>query len=77
MAAVNTLKLSKPDFGALVENQLVNLAQSRQLGGRITDDQLVQMLQSFSTQMTRSTSTVKFDRRRAALDSDDDDDYGL
>lgn len=53
------------------------MAQQGRLGGKLDDAQLVQLLESISQQMPRSGSTVKFDRRRAALDSDDDDDdYG-
>lgn len=49
-----------------------------QLQGKLDDPQLVQLLESVNSQMPRSTSSVKFDRRRAAIDSDsDDDDYGL
>lgn len=53
------------------------MAQSGQLPGKLNEEQLIQLLESLNQQMPRSTSTVKFDRRRAALDSDDDEDYGL
>lgn len=76
--AVNTLKLSKPDKAQLVEGQIIRMAQSGQLPGRLNEEQLIQLLESLNSQLPKSTSTVKFDRRRAALDSDDDDDdYGL
>lgn len=56
---------------------IIQMAQQGRLGGKLDDAQLVQLLESISQQMPRSGSTVKFDRRRAALDSDDDDDdYG-
>lgn len=75
---VNTLKLSKPDKAQLVEGQIIRMAQSGQLPGRLNEEQLIQLLESLNSQLPKSTSTVKFDRRRAALDSDDDDDdYGL
>lgn len=62
----------------MVEGMVVRMAQMGQLQGKLDDAQLVQLLESINSQMPRSTSTVvKFDRRRAAIDSDDDDDYGL
>lgn len=48
-----------------------------QLPGKLDDAQFIQLLESVNSQMPRSTSSVKFDRRRAAIDSDDDEDYGL
>lgn len=61
----------------MVEGMIVRMAQMGQLQGKLDDTQLVQLLQSVNSQMPRSTSTVKFDRRRAAIDSDDEDDFGL
>lgn len=74
---VNTLKCSKPEKAQLVEGQLLRMAQSGQLPGKLNEEQLIQLLESLNQQIPRSTSSVKFDRRRAALDSDDDEDYGL
>lgn len=74
---VNTLKLSKPEKAQLVEGQIIRMAQSGQLPGKLNDEQLIQILESLNSQLPKSTSTVKFDRRRAAMDSDSDEDYGL
>lgn len=74
---MNTLKISKPEKAQMVEGMIVRMAQMGQLQGKLDDTQLVQLLQSVNSQMPRSTSTVKFDRRRAAIDSDDEDDFGL
>lgn len=74
---VNTLKISKPEKAQMVEGMIVRMAQMGQLQGKLDDAQLVQLLESVNSQMPRSTSSVKFDRRRAAIDSDDEDDYGL
>lgn len=73
LQAVNTLKISKPDKAQMVEGMIVRMAQMGQLQGKLDDAQLVQLLESVNSQMPRSTSSVKFDRRRAAIDSDDDD----
>lgn len=61
----------------MVEGIIIRMAQMGQIAGKLDDAQMVQLLESVNQQMPRSTSQVKFDRRRAALDSDDDDDYGL
>uniref|UniRef100_A0A2M4AXK4 Putative programmed cell death protein n=1 Tax=Anopheles triannulatus TaxID=58253 RepID=A0A2M4AXK4_9DIPT len=77
-ARLNTLKLSKPEKAQMVEGMIIRMAQMGQIGGRLDDASLVKLLESLNQQMPRSNSTVKFDRRRAALDSDeDDDDYGI
>lgn len=70
---MNTIKLSKPEKGAMVENMICRMAQMGQLSGKISESELIELLQSVNQQMPKTTSTVKFDRRRAALDSDDDD----
>ena len=56
---------------------IIQMAQTGRIGGKIDDEQLVSLLETLSSQMPRSGSKVNFDRRRAALDSDDDDDYGI
>lgn len=61
----------------MVEGMIIRMAQSGQIPGKLDDEQLVQLLESLNQQMPKSNSTVKFDRRRAAMDSSDDEDYGL
>ncbi|GAB3022865.1 DNA-binding protein [Natronobiforma cellulositropha] len=41
---LNTVKMSKPSFGEQVENQVVALAQSGRLQGRVDDAQMKQLL---------------------------------
>lgn len=72
LIAVNTIKLSKPEKGAMVENMICRMAQMGQVNTRISENELIQLLESVNQQMPKSASTVKFDRRRAALDSDDE-----
>ncbi|XP_037050955.1 programmed cell death protein 5 [Bradysia coprophila] len=76
-ARLNTLKISKPEKAQMVEGMIIRMAQSGQIPGRLDDEQLIQLLESLNQQMPKSNSTVKFDRRRAAMDSSDDEDYGL
>jgi len=70
-ARLNTLSLGKPGKAKMVEEMLVSMAQRGQLPGRLGEQELIGLLESVN-QQTRKTTTVKFDRRRAALDSDDD-----
>lgn len=56
---------------------IIQMAQAGRLGGKLDDTQLVQLLETLNQQMPRSTSKVNFDRRRANIDSDSDDDYGI
>jgi len=76
-ARLNTLKISKPEKAEMVEQMIIQMAQSGRIGGKLDDQQFRQVLESLSDQMPRSTSKVNFDRRRANIDSDSDDDYGL
>jgi len=45
---LNTIKLTKPDFAAAVERQLVMLAQSGRLQQKITDAQLKELLRQLA-----------------------------
>ena len=59
-------------YGKQVEAMLCQMAQTGQLGGKLGDDELKGLLDRM-TGGGQTTSKVKFDRRRAAMDSDDDD----
>jgi len=68
-ARLNTIRIAKPEKAAMVENMLVQMAQRGQLGGQLGEDELRGLLEKVSEQFKQET-TVKFDRRRAALDDD-------
>jgi programmed cell death protein 5 len=42
---LNTVKMSKPDFGEQVEQQVVALAQSGRLNGQVDEEQMKSLLQ--------------------------------
>ncbi|XP_043465604.1 programmed cell death protein 5 [Leptopilina heterotoma] len=70
-ARLNTLSLGKPEKGKMIEEMIVNMAKRGQLPGKLGEKELISLLESVS-EHTKRTTTIKFDRRRAALDSDDD-----
>ncbi|XP_034189692.1 programmed cell death 5 [Osmia lignaria lignaria] len=71
-ARLNTLSLGKPEKGKMVEDMLLSMAQRGQLPGKLGEKELINLLESIN-QQTQQRTVVKFDRRRAALDSDDED----
>lgn len=71
-ARLNTLCLGKPEKGKMVEDMILNMAKRGQLPGKLGEKELINLLESIN-QQTQQKTVVKFDRRRAALDSDDDD----
>ncbi|ALC43934.1 PDCD-5 [Drosophila busckii] len=75
-ARLNTLKVSKPEKAQMFENMVIRMAQMGQVRGKLDDAQFVSIMESVNAQMPQAKSTVKYDRRRAAIDSDDDEDYG-
>lgn len=71
-ARLANVALVKQEKARQVENYLINAAQSGKLGGKVTEDQLKDLL----TQVTeQSRPKVVISRRRnTAFDDDDDDD---
>ncbi|CAH0546274.1 unnamed protein product [Brassicogethes aeneus] len=74
-ARLNTLMLTKPEKGKMVENMLVRMAQSGQICTKIGETELIGLLENVNSQLSQNKPSVKFDRRRAALDSDDELDF--
>ena len=64
--------VAKPDKGKQVEAMLCQMAQTGQLGGKLGDEELKGLLDRMSS-TSQQASKVKFYRRRAGLDSDDED----
>lgn len=70
-ARLNTISLAKPEKGRMVEDILIQNARRGAFGGKVTEEQLIGLLEQVS-KATEKTTKVNFDRRRAALDSDSD-----
>lgn len=71
-ARLNTLMIAKPDKGQQIESMLIQMAQRGQILTRIDENELINLLENINQKKQKAT-TVNFDRRRAAFDSDDDD----
>ncbi|KAL4642098.1 programmed cell death protein 5 [Arapaima gigas] len=71
-ARLSNLALVKPEKAKAVENYLIQMAQFGQLGGKISESGLIEILEKVS-QQTEKKTTVKFNRRRV-MDSDEEDD---
>jgi len=69
-ARLNTLMVAKPEKGRQVEAMLCQMAQTGQLASKLGEQDLKDLLNRFQSE--KPASKVKFDRRRAALDSDED-----
>jgi len=68
---LNTLMIAKPEKGKQVEAMLCQMAQTGQLASKLGEKDLKELLERFNAGSASNTK-VKFDRRRAALDSDDE-----
>jgi programmed cell death protein 5 len=55
---LTNLRLSRPEYANTIEVQLINLAQSGNLRGKVTDLQLKDVLRKLARQRTRNT-TIK------------------
>ncbi|ELU06260.1 hypothetical protein CAPTEDRAFT_223706 [Capitella teleta] len=71
-ARLNTIGLTKPEKVQMVENMLIQMARSGQIQERLGEAQLKGLLERVS-EKSQKVSSVKFDRRRAALDDSDED----
>lgn len=71
-ARLSNLAMVKPEKAKAVENYLIQMARFGQLGGKISETGLIEILEKVS-QQTEKKTTVKFNRRRV-MDSDDEDD---
>ncbi|VDO32569.1 unnamed protein product [Haemonchus placei] len=72
LVRLSNLAAAKPEKAKMVENAVINMARRGQIAGRLSDEGFKQLIERISQQTTRTT-TVKFDRRRNNLDSDDED----
>ncbi len=70
---VANIRLVKPEKARQVEMLVINAARAGRLRGKVSDDQLKDLLSQVSEQTERRTK-VTISRRRSNFDEDDDDD---
>jgi len=70
-ARLNTIMVAKPEKAQQLEQVICQMATSGQIGGKLSEHDLISLVERVNEQ-TKKTTSVKFDRRRAALDDDDD-----
>eukprot|EP00123_Amoebidium_parasiticum_P007465 comp18140_c1_seq1/m.18877 comp18140_c1_seq1/g.18877 ORF comp18140_c1_seq1/g.18877 comp18140_c1_seq1/m.18877 type:complete len:132 (-) comp18140_c1_seq1:272-667(-) len=70
-ARLGRIAVIKPEKARGVEDMLIRLAQSGQLGGKVDEQQLIGLLDQVAEATTKKT-TIHYQRRK--VDSDDDDD---
>eukprot|EP00127_Corallochytrium_limacisporum_P003965 Clim_evm14s156 gene=Clim_evmTU14s156 len=73
-ARLNTIAMVKPEKAKELEGMIVSMARGGRLAGKLTEKQLVSMLEQIDAGSKKSSSGVKFERR--AFDDDDDDILG-
>merc|ERR1719225_1240437 len=68
-ARLNTIKMTKPEHAAMIENNLCMMARSGQIGGKLSDEDFKGLLARVSagTSAQKPKTTVNFQRRRVAL----------
>uniref|UniRef100_H3CV74 Programmed cell death protein 5 n=1 Tax=Tetraodon nigroviridis TaxID=99883 RepID=H3CV74_TETNG len=70
---MSNLALVKPEKAKAVENYLIQMARLGQLGSKISESGLIEILEKVN-QQTEKKTTVKFNRRRV-MDSNKDKQY--
>lgn len=68
---LNNIALVNPEKAKAIESMLIQMAQRGQIGSKMSEELLISMLEKVKDQTKKPT--VKIDRRRYAMDSDEDD----
>lgn len=71
---IANIRLVKPERAAQVEALIINAARSGQLGSRVSEQQVKELLQQVTESTQKKTSVTIMRRRRFDDDDDDDDD---
>lgn len=69
------IRMVKAERAEDLENRLIMLARSGRLPGRVSDAQLVDLIEAVNENTKKAEPSIKFQRRKGAYDSDDDFDF--
>ncbi len=72
---VNRNSIVKADKARAVEELILQMARRGQLGGKVSEKQLIDMLENIREQASNEPKIIV--SRRRDMESDDDDDYGF
>ena len=72
-ARLNSIALVKPEKAKAIENMLIQMARSGQLQGKLSEQPLISLIEKVNSQIESQKSKVTIERRRYAMDSDDED----
>jgi len=70
-ARLNSIALVKPAKARAIENMLIQMARTGQIGGKLDEEPLINLIEKLNEQVA-SESKVTIQRRRHAVDSDED-----
>ncbi|CED82528.1 Apoptosis-related protein/predicted DNA-binding protein [Phaffia rhodozyma] len=74
---LSRINLTRPQLSKQVQNILLRMAQGGQLRGKVSDEQLVGLLEQAQGVAASSGGSGKIVFQRKSRDSDDDDDFDL
>lgn len=70
---LSRIGMVKEERARNLENQLIMMARAGRLPGRVTEEQLVQLLQAGQEAQQKAEPKIVFSRRKGGYDDDDDD----
>ena len=72
-ARLNSIALVKPEKAKAIENMLIQMARCGQLQGKLSEQPLISLIEKVNSQIEGQKPKVTIERRRYAMDSDDED----
>lgn len=72
---MSRIALVKPDKARRVEDMLINTARAGRLGGKVSEDQLIDLLGKISTEQASAKTKVTIQRRRMNFEDEEEDEY--
>jgi programmed cell death protein 5 len=69
---LGTIRLVKPEKVAIVENNIISMAMSGKLSGKINEGKLIEMLEGILARSNTSKTTINIQRKKYAFESDDE-----